>query len=341
MRLTCPNCGAEYDVPGDAIPSAGRDVQCSNCEEVWYQTGPGMMTPGFAAAAAAVSVPAPKRELDPAVRDILREEASREAEARAEEQASRAFSGPAAEQPAAPAEPPAMQVQPQTPASATPATSSDERAPVEPQEAPAPTAEPAPAPEPAPQTPAEPEVEQAPAEPVAPQPPAKPIPPVKPAVSEESARRLREAAARAAALPKRPQEAATPAPATPETAEPAKAAPRPATTATGASAKAPAPMTGNALVRRPEPEPVEADSLPVAFKERPAPSRTPKRFGFAVPVVIALAFLFVYGQADRIVISIPASEEAMGQFVTGVDKVRDRVTSEGSRFVSWLTARES
>ncbi|QPM90683.1 zinc-ribbon domain-containing protein [Pseudooceanicola algae] len=91
MRLTCPNCGAQYDVPGDAIPSAGRDVECSNCEEIWYQTGPGQATPGFAEAAAALAVPAPRREIDPAVRDVLMQEAAREAEARAEELAAQAF----------------------------------------------------------------------------------------------------------------------------------------------------------------------------------------------------------------------------------------------------------
>jgi predicted Zn finger-like uncharacterized protein len=39
MRLTCPNCGAEYEVPDDAIPEAGRDVQCSNCGHTWFETG--------------------------------------------------------------------------------------------------------------------------------------------------------------------------------------------------------------------------------------------------------------------------------------------------------------
>ncbi|HEY9039527.1 MAG TPA: zinc-ribbon domain-containing protein [Roseovarius sp.] len=38
MRLTCPNCGAQYEVPDDVIPQAGRDVQCSNCGDTWFQT---------------------------------------------------------------------------------------------------------------------------------------------------------------------------------------------------------------------------------------------------------------------------------------------------------------
>ena len=37
MRLVCPNCEAKYEVPEDAIPEAGRDVQCANCGHSWYQ----------------------------------------------------------------------------------------------------------------------------------------------------------------------------------------------------------------------------------------------------------------------------------------------------------------
>lgn len=37
MRLVCPNCDAKYEVPEDAIPDAGRDVQCANCSHAWFQ----------------------------------------------------------------------------------------------------------------------------------------------------------------------------------------------------------------------------------------------------------------------------------------------------------------
>ncbi len=37
MRLTCPNCSAEYEVDASVIPAAGRDVQCSNCSHTWFQ----------------------------------------------------------------------------------------------------------------------------------------------------------------------------------------------------------------------------------------------------------------------------------------------------------------
>ncbi len=37
MRLVCPNCGAQYEVPEDVIPPEGRDVQCSSCGSTWFQ----------------------------------------------------------------------------------------------------------------------------------------------------------------------------------------------------------------------------------------------------------------------------------------------------------------
>lgn len=37
MRLICPNCGAQYEVADDVIPTAGRDVQCSNCGHTWFE----------------------------------------------------------------------------------------------------------------------------------------------------------------------------------------------------------------------------------------------------------------------------------------------------------------
>lgn len=40
MRLICPNCGAQYEVPDEVIPLDGRDVQCSNCGDTWFQRHP-------------------------------------------------------------------------------------------------------------------------------------------------------------------------------------------------------------------------------------------------------------------------------------------------------------
>ncbi|MEO9466630.1 zinc-ribbon domain-containing protein, partial [Sulfitobacter pontiacus] len=40
MRLICPNCDAQYEVPDEVMPSSGRDVQCSNCGQTWFQHHP-------------------------------------------------------------------------------------------------------------------------------------------------------------------------------------------------------------------------------------------------------------------------------------------------------------
>ena len=40
MRLVCPNCGAQYEVPDEVVPRDGRDVQCSNCGQTWFQPHP-------------------------------------------------------------------------------------------------------------------------------------------------------------------------------------------------------------------------------------------------------------------------------------------------------------
>ncbi|WP_308915403.1 zinc-ribbon domain-containing protein [Jannaschia sp. LMIT008] len=39
MRLTCPSCGAKYEIASEMIPAGGRDVQCSNCSTTWFQLG--------------------------------------------------------------------------------------------------------------------------------------------------------------------------------------------------------------------------------------------------------------------------------------------------------------
>ncbi|MEP5090684.1 MAG: zinc-ribbon domain-containing protein, partial [Paracoccaceae bacterium] len=44
MRLICPNCDAQYEVPSEVIPEDGRDVQCSNCGDTWFQAHPDLET---------------------------------------------------------------------------------------------------------------------------------------------------------------------------------------------------------------------------------------------------------------------------------------------------------
>lgn len=129
MRLTCPKCGAQYEVDEAVIPEEGRDVQCSNCNHIWFQDSPALAArdplAAFAmprAAAGRASAPsaskpegeseadAPRsgtadpemaagtapepqrRSLDDDVLSILREEAEREQRAREEEATVETFS---------------------------------------------------------------------------------------------------------------------------------------------------------------------------------------------------------------------------------------------------------
>lgn len=86
MRLICPNCGAQYEVADDVIPSEGRDVQCSNCGHTWFENrGASDVEDDFSDTPAPAPAAPERQELDPAIADILREEAAREAEARKRE----------------------------------------------------------------------------------------------------------------------------------------------------------------------------------------------------------------------------------------------------------------
>ena len=104
MRLTCPICSTQYEVPDEVIPDSGRDVQCSNCEQTWFQVkdpqadapiGASASEAGKAVEEVAVSEVAgaqpdnfdepAKGNVDPAVANILKEEAVREAKMRERE----------------------------------------------------------------------------------------------------------------------------------------------------------------------------------------------------------------------------------------------------------------
>lgn len=78
MRLTCPQCGAQYEIPDDAIPPAGREVECSSCNHVWFQARQATVQENFDPAAR----PALSRPLNDSILSILREEAARELDAR-------------------------------------------------------------------------------------------------------------------------------------------------------------------------------------------------------------------------------------------------------------------
>lgn len=36
IRLICPDCGTEYQIPETAVPDGGRDVECSECGRIWH-----------------------------------------------------------------------------------------------------------------------------------------------------------------------------------------------------------------------------------------------------------------------------------------------------------------
>lgn len=87
MRLTCPNCQAQYEVADSVIPTGGRDVQCSACGNVWFQY-PSDVALRMRAAdlddeddgddIGAPRPPIPEKRIDKTVLDVLRQEAERE-----------------------------------------------------------------------------------------------------------------------------------------------------------------------------------------------------------------------------------------------------------------------
>ncbi|WP_319546132.1 zinc-ribbon domain-containing protein [Ruegeria conchae] len=99
MRLTCPNCSAQYEVPDEVIPEDGREVQCSNCEKTWFQEKHPATGETEAEATQEIDSPDPVEvktvaeashdesasNIDPAVSNILKEEAAREADLRERE----------------------------------------------------------------------------------------------------------------------------------------------------------------------------------------------------------------------------------------------------------------
>ena len=36
MRVTCPNCASQYDLPDGVVPASGRELRCSECGHVWF-----------------------------------------------------------------------------------------------------------------------------------------------------------------------------------------------------------------------------------------------------------------------------------------------------------------
>lgn len=100
MRLLCPNCGAQYEVDGSMIPDEGRDVQCSNCGQTWFQE-PEEVDLGLAPEPRAVPEPEPQPEPEPPVHEP--EVAPDETPVAREAAAFKAATASAPEPPSAPA----------------------------------------------------------------------------------------------------------------------------------------------------------------------------------------------------------------------------------------------
>ncbi|KIC38108.1 zinc-ribbon domain-containing protein [Leisingera sp. ANG-M7] len=84
MRLTCPNCAAQYEVPEDVIPPEGRDVQCSNCGQTWFQAAAGTAEAGAEDALENIGI---EEAFARAAEAEAREKAERELAAKAEQEA--------------------------------------------------------------------------------------------------------------------------------------------------------------------------------------------------------------------------------------------------------------
>jgi predicted Zn finger-like uncharacterized protein len=68
MRIACPNCAAEYEVPDAALAAGPRLLRCAKCS---HQFPAGLPVPEPAPPAAAPLAPAPKPAPKPALAPIL------------------------------------------------------------------------------------------------------------------------------------------------------------------------------------------------------------------------------------------------------------------------------
>lgn len=85
MRLICPNCDAQYEIDPDLVPPGGRDVECSSCGKLWFQTKEQPAAPNIGDDGPILDSPeliAPSRRLNESVLAVLREESARELRAR-------------------------------------------------------------------------------------------------------------------------------------------------------------------------------------------------------------------------------------------------------------------
>jgi predicted Zn finger-like uncharacterized protein len=97
MRLVCPNCKANYEIPRHVVPISGREVKCDSCGHSWFQTrtkknnSEKLIEPESKSTEEDIveveSAASNQKKIDPSVIKILKEEAKREIEARDRERA--------------------------------------------------------------------------------------------------------------------------------------------------------------------------------------------------------------------------------------------------------------
>ena len=95
MRLVCPNCKANYEIPRQAVPIGGREVKCASCGHSWFQTRTKKSNDGELIepenevikqdTEEVMSATSNQKKIDPSVIKILKEEAKREIQARDQE----------------------------------------------------------------------------------------------------------------------------------------------------------------------------------------------------------------------------------------------------------------
>lgn len=354
MRLVCPNCEAKYEVPEDAIPETGRDVQCANCGHAWYQMrSRAAVAEPAPATTAAVAPPAPAPVAEPAPEPEAQPVPEPEPSAIPEAAFVSALPEPDVLPAEAPVEPePEAVVEPEppappavpAPAAALPVEGTQTDAPIADavetvaEAVPEPAAEPEPEPEVAPEAPATGEgVSDAEddAEPV-----ATAAAPAAYAVDESVLAILREEAEREAQA--RRAEAARPLEVQPDlgidAAMPAARVAAVASAAAGAAAGTLQESEDDAAERaagrrtrlpdveeinstlRPSEVPVEDEPEPAAIAE--AEGRSSFRSGFLLVLTIAILASAIYISADALARAVPALAGVLESYVSFINSLR-------------------
>ena len=298
MRLACPNCGAEYEVPDGLVPEGGKHVQCTDCDTRWFVRGgrdavvsedqlierlenwrPRLVTTGGTAPDTPRSAPA-------AVRPVAEPEP----------------------EPAPPAPAPASEAETGTAPDTLPVSATDEEPP---EETPEPTADGPPEDfvwEDSQGAVAPPEVAASVIQPIKPPPP--PAPPAAAPMFQPVPAPEPETAPRG---PAEPPAATASKPALPEIADSEDDADiedaRPIRNRTRNSQRIELPENGARAV------------------ETPAPTPEPGRFRTGLVVALALfaLALLVYAARDAIVAAVPAVEPALSGYAGAVDGMREGI----------------